>query len=147
MNAALKLSPEREIALVLIFLTDFDPDGEQIAASFARSMRDDFGIADIMPLKAALTGEQVQAYDLPSSLEAKVTSPNFKRFEAKHGTRAVELEALPDDLFAKLLKDAIHSVLDVDAFNFEVEKEREEITGIEARRRAVMQLIGKEGAK
>ena len=57
--------------LVLLLLTDFDPDGEQIAASFARSLRDDFGILNIHPVKVALTAEDVKQYDLPSDMDAK----------------------------------------------------------------------------
>jgi hypothetical protein len=30
--------------LVLLMLTDFDPDGDEIAATFAKSLRDDFDI-------------------------------------------------------------------------------------------------------
>ena len=46
--------------LVLLMVSDFDPDGEEIAHSFARSMRDDFGVADIHPIKVALTAAQVK---------------------------------------------------------------------------------------
>ncbi len=42
--------------LVLLLLSDFDPDGEEIAHSFARSMRDDFGIEDIHPIKVGAHG-------------------------------------------------------------------------------------------
>src|SRR5579871_1789829 len=50
--------------LVLLVLSDFDPEGEDIAESFARSMRDDFGIKRIVPIKVALTSEQVQEMPL-----------------------------------------------------------------------------------
>jgi hypothetical protein len=46
--------------LVLICLSDFDPEGEDIAETFARSLRDEFDIEDIKPVKAALTARQVQ---------------------------------------------------------------------------------------
>jgi hypothetical protein len=128
--------------LILIFATDFDPDGEQIAASFARSMRDDFHINNVVAIKAALTAEQVMENDLPSSLEAKATSPNYKRFVAKHGTRAVELDAMPSELLEQVVRDAIHSVLDVDAFNAEVEMEKQESAQIAARRKAAFEAIG-----
>ncbi len=59
--------------LVLLIATDFDPDGEEIAASFARSMRDDFGIEDVAPIKVALTAEQVQRFNLPPVMQAMVS--------------------------------------------------------------------------
>ncbi len=34
--------------LVLLILSDFDPDGEEIAKSFPRSLRDDFGLSDVI---------------------------------------------------------------------------------------------------
>ena len=132
----------RKDKLILIFLTDFDPDGEQIATSFARSMRDDFGVENIHPMKAALTAEQVRTLNLPSSLEAKPTSPNYKKFVARHGTRAVELDAMPGDVLADALERAIESVLDTHAFNAEVEQERQEQVEIAARRKAALKAIG-----
>lgn len=125
-------------ALILIFLTDFDPDGEQIASSFARSMRDDFNIRDIIPVKASLTHKQVAENDLPSSLEAKVTSPNYKRFVDKYGTRAVELDAMPSELFQQSLITAIESVLDVPAYNYEAEQHRQDCYDIQSIRRAAL---------
>src|SRR5262249_18570975 len=44
--------------LVILFLTDHDPEGEDIGPSFARSMRDDFGLTKVTPVKVALTRDQ-----------------------------------------------------------------------------------------
>ena len=66
--------------LVLLMLSDFDPDGEEIAHSFARSLRDDFGIQRIEPIKVALTAEQVKEFDLPPAMKAKKKSSQYKRF-------------------------------------------------------------------
>ena len=57
--------------LVLLMVGDFDPDGEDICHSFARSMRDDFGIASVHPIKVALTAEQVERVSLPPLMKAK----------------------------------------------------------------------------
>src|SRR5262249_46308333 len=37
--------------LILVVLSDFDPEGEDIAHSFARSMRDDFGVYQVEAVK------------------------------------------------------------------------------------------------
>jgi hypothetical protein len=63
--------------LIIILVSDFDPSGEWIATSFARSMRDDFGL-DIHPFKAALTYEQVTTINLPPSVEIKMTGTHYK---------------------------------------------------------------------
>ena len=127
--------------LILIFLTDFDPDGEQIAISFARSMRDEFNV-NVVPYKAGLTAEQVRTLNLPSSLEAKASSSNYKRFVTKHGTRAVELDAMPSDVFARVLTDAIERFLDVEAFNHEGDQQKREHAELAARRTAALQAMG-----
>jgi ParB-like nuclease family protein len=103
--------------LILLMLTDFDPAGEQIAASFARSMRDDFCLKDISAIKVALTAEDVEKHNLPSNLDTKPSSPNCKKFVKKYGHKAVELEAAPVTLLQQKLRDAIESVIDVTEFN------------------------------
>lgn len=127
--------------LVLLMLTDFDPDGEEIAASFARSLRDDFGLTNIHPIKVALTADDVRNNDLPSDMDAKVSSPNYKKFLSKYGTKVVELDAAPVRLLQDSLRQAIQSVIDVQEFNAQVELERQDAAHIEAHRRVVLEAI------
>lgn len=127
--------------LILLMLTDFDPDGEEIAASFARSLRDDFGLSNIHPVKVALTAEDVRNNDLPSDMDAKVSSPNYKKFFAKYGTKVVELDAAPVKLLQDSLRRTIESVIDVQEFNAQIDKEREDAAHIEAHRRVVLEAI------
>lgn len=131
--------------LIILAISDHDPDGVEIGHSFARSMRDDFGAIDILPVKVALTAEQVHERRLPPSMDAKKSSSNFKRFAKSHGLKAYELEALPPEDLANLLRDAIWSVMDVEAFNHEVEKEKEEAAKLDAFRRTTAKMIA--GAK
>ena len=58
--------------LIVLFLTDFDPDGEEIAHSFVRSMRDDFDVP-VEGKKVALTGAQVRELHLPPMMQAIVS--------------------------------------------------------------------------
>jgi hypothetical protein len=127
--------------LVLLLLTDFDPDGEQIAASFARSMRDDFGVWNIDPIKVALTAEDVQMYDLPSDMDAKPSSPNYKKFLEKHGTKVVELDAAPVTLLQDKLRTAIESVIDVEELNAQLKQEKQDAANVEAYRRVAIQAV------
>jgi hypothetical protein len=128
--------------LVLLMLTDFDPDGDEIAASFARSLRDDFGIGGIHAMKVALTAEDVQAYDLPSDMDAKVSSPNYQKFLKKYGsTKVVELDAAPVRLLQSKLREAIESVIDVAEFNAQVAQEVQDSAHIQAHRRVVFDAI------
>jgi len=128
--------------LVLLMMTDFDPDGEEIAASFARSLRDDFGLTSIHAVKVALTAEDVRNHDLPSDMDAKQSSPNYEKFVANHGVKVVELDAAPVELLQSKLRDAIESVIDIDEFNAQTALEAEDAAHIEAHRRVVLDAIG-----
>lgn len=132
--------------LVLLILSDHDPDGDAIAESFPRSMRDDFGIDQIMAIKVALTREQVERFNLPPGLEAKVGSAHHAKFTAKHGVHVHELEALAPAQLQDILRSAINSVIDREKFNYEVEQERRDaqhIDGIRQRvRAAISDAIG-----
>lgn len=128
--------------LVLLMLTDFDPDGDEIAASFARSLRDDFNIQNIHAVKVALTAEDVQAHDLPSDMDAKVSSPNYQKFLKKYrSTKVVELDAAPVKLLQSKLREAIESVIDVAEFNAQVEQEAQDSAHIQAHRKVVFEAI------
>ena len=68
--------------LVLLVLSDFDPDGDCIATVNARTLRDDLGIPEhqIVPVRVAVRPDQIKKYNLPTALEAKESSKNYKRF-------------------------------------------------------------------
>jgi hypothetical protein len=123
--------------LVLLVLSDFDPEGEDIAHSFARSMRDDFGIPNVRAIKVALTADQVRAMNLPPRMKAKERSSRRSKFVDKHGDDVFELEAVAPQRLQAILKDAIDSILDVAAFNREVETEKQEARQLAGIRRAL----------
>jgi hypothetical protein len=127
--------------LVLLFLSDFDPEGEDIPHSFARSMRDDFGIREIVPVKVALTADQVEEMDLPPQMKAKETSSRAAKFTERHGNDVFELEAIPPDRLQGLLTEVIDGVLDVDAYNHEVEEEKKEAAYLAGVRRRLLELM------
>lgn len=129
--------------LIVLLVSDFDPEGQEIAASFARSMRSDFGIGEsqLHPIKVALTEEQVREYELPVGGQAKSGSSRTKRFVEKHGTNVWELEALPPTTLQQILREGITSVLDLDLFNYEVRAEAEDAAKLKAVRMEVQQLL------
>jgi hypothetical protein len=129
--------------LILLFASDFDPEGEDIPHSFARSMRDDFGIDmdRIVAVKVALTAEQVRRFCLPPKMKAKDGS-RHDRFVEKYGDDVFELEALPPADLRLLLRASIERFLDITAYNREVEREKEDAAKIESIRRGLMATIG-----
>jgi hypothetical protein len=141
------LDPRKEMAvrfqrsgrekLIILICSDHDPDGEEIAQSFARSMRDDFGIDQIHPVKVALTRQQAMELKLPNALPAKKGSTNFKKFQQQYGDHGWELESLPPEKLQELLREAILSVMDLDAYNAEVDEERKDATWLYGVRRTI----------
>lgn len=129
--------------LVLLILADFDPDGEEIAASLARSMRDDFGVSEfsMRAIKVGLTHEDILNNDFPSDLEAKLSSPNYKKFVDKYGERVVELDAAPVDWIQDKLRTAIETELDMDEFTAQETLERDDSAKLEAQRRLVYKAL------
>jgi len=132
--------------LILLVLSDFDPEGEDIGRSFAQSMRDDFGIANIRPVKVALTQDQVENLRLPPIMKAKKTSSRYGGFVEKHGENVFELEAIPPDTLQAILRRAIDSVIDVKAFNAEIDKEKQDAAHLDTVRRQAHVVLGDLGA-
>jgi hypothetical protein len=130
--------------LILLVLSDFDPDGEEIASSFPRSLRDDFGLCNVIAHKVAISGVDVREHRLPSDMEAKVSSPNYKKFVARHGVHVAELDAAPVDLLQKKLRDTIESCLDMEIFHAGLAKEKEDYAFIAATKQMVVKAMGGE---
>ena len=128
--------------LVLLILSDLDPDGEEIAQSFVRSLRDDFGVEEVHAVKVALTAEQIEEFDLPPRMEAKRTSANHAKFVARHGRYAFELEALPPEVLQGVLRRTLDQVIDVKRFNDEIDREKQDAAELEAYRRRLLRLAG-----
>jgi hypothetical protein len=127
--------------LVILFLSDFDPEGDNIPESYAKSMRDDFGIKGIVPIKVALTYDQVQTMNLVTDqlTAPKKGSSRYNKFIRRYGSdvSVYELEAVPPGELQDLLHEAIDQVIDVDAFNAEIDREKEDAAFLEGVRKVV----------
>jgi hypothetical protein len=114
----------RKDRLILLVVTDLDPAGDAIAQDLVKSFQRDFAISRIEAYKVALTIDQVSEFGLQPSMEAKESSPTYKRFVAKYGvTDAYELEAMEPATLAQELESAIQGVLDLDLYNQELTAE------------------------
>jgi hypothetical protein len=120
--------------LKLLVCSDFDPDGEEIAESFARSIRDDFGVTDVVAIKTMLRQDQVKEWQLPTNFEsAKTTSSNYTKFISRFQSEDVyELEAIPPAIIEQSITETIESNIDLDAFNRELALEREDAAQLQA---------------
>jgi hypothetical protein len=76
--------------LIVIVLSDYDPEGEMIPQVGGRTLRDDFGVTNLTIIKAGVTREQIEKYNLPPQNFAKETSSNYDWFvERNDGNDAV----------------------------------------------------------
>lgn len=138
------LDPRNEIAsrfkqsgkdrMVLLFCSDFDPDGEEIAESFVKSIRDDFGVRDVAGSKILLRQDQVKRWKLPSNeMEAKVSSSNYKKFIKRYkSTDVFELEAVDPRAMQDAVRDGIEASLNMEKFYAEVEHEKQDAAVLQA---------------
>ena len=138
--------------LILLFLTDHDPDGDEIAHSFARMMRDEFGVKRIDPIKVALKPEQIERFNLPTCNltrakgKGKSAQSKRKRFVRQHGSDHVyELEAVKPDQLQCVLREAIDGVIDTTAFEHEVEREKEDAANLGAVRNLFLGFLAQHG--
>ncbi len=130
---------------ILLALTDFDPEGEEIAHSLARDLRDEHGVTNIDAVKVCLTQEQVVRLGLPPNTEAKETSANYRKFYERYGSSVYELEAIPAPSLQSILRDAIQGVLDVQAFNAELKQEEADAAELAVKRTRILQILRDEG--
>lgn len=130
-------------SLHLFVAGDCDADGDAIVHSTCRSLRDEFGISKLTADRFAISHEQADELSLPRSLEAKSSSTNYEKFLKRHGGRTdcYELEAVSAGQLREWLDAAIRSRIDIRAFNHEVDQQRQELLGIVARKRAVLDVM------
>jgi hypothetical protein len=141
MSIASRFKKTNKDTLILLFLTDFDPDGEEIAASFCRSLQSDFGISNLIAHKVLLSSEDVRTYNLPSDLDAKPSSPQYQKFVRKYGTKAVELDAAPVELIQNSLRKAIEGCIDLELFNQEIDASKIDYQSIETQKRELLNFL------
>jgi hypothetical protein len=126
----------------LFILADADPDGDSISQTLVDSLCHEFDIDDLSADRVAITHRQADELGLPDNLDAKPSSSNYGRFIKQHGRDdCYELEAVQPAQLRKWLDEAIRGRIDLESYNAEVKQQEDEIVFIEARKRAVLQLV------
>ncbi|HMC65760.1 MAG TPA: hypothetical protein VKI65_12545 [Gemmataceae bacterium] len=123
--------------LIVIVLSDFDPEGEQIPQACGRTLAELVIDEDNLTIiKAGVTREQIDKYHLPPKNFAKETSSNHDWFVNRNGgdDTVYELEALEPEDMLRDLDNVIRSIIDIDLFNREVATEQEEAVYLQAAR-------------
>lgn len=130
----------RDVPTVVLHIGDHDPSGLALfeaAAEDVEAFVDELGIEEVRFERVVVTPEQIDRYALPTA-PAKAQD---KR-SAWVGGGTVQAEALPPDVLAAEVRQAVIAELDMDAFEESSKTEaanREEIEGI------IRQLRGQHG--
>lgn len=117
----------RDQKTVLLHVGDFDPSGESIFDAMARDAQafldDDKIIAsqEIIPVRVALTADQVADFELPTS-PAKESDSRSARWSGE----TCQLEALAPDELALILESEITSWFDDDIFETQIISEEDD---------------------
>lgn len=128
--------------LTLLLLSDFDCDGVVIASSVARIIRDEYNIANIDAIRVALNPEHVKRYALPPGGRADdKESVNREKFVRQFGELTYELEALSPVTLQEILRETIESVIDREAFEHEVEQEKQDARRLHETRQRVLRSL------
>jgi hypothetical protein len=96
----------------IYFLGDHDPSGLSIESS-VRERLSDFG-AEFSFKRLAIGLDDIEAYGL-RPLEAKQESRRAK-YVAEHGTRTVEIDALPPNVLRERVRRAVEQHVDIEAW-------------------------------
>ena len=124
-------------SLCLLVLGDFDPEGINIGESLLQSLREDFTLESVQAVRVGLNSEHIERFDIHSLIEAKKGSVRTKGFVGRFGKKVYELEALSPEQLQTILTEAIDSVIDVEAFNTELEAEKEDAAYFQAVRERI----------
>lgn len=117
----------------ILYLGDLDPSGWEMLPSMMITLEDEMGLeGDVEGIRCALTPQQVKAYSLPRSPDAiKETDSRAKKYLARFGPIAVELDALKPQLLQQIIRQSIEDNLDMDLFREQKRIEADESEKLE----------------
>jgi hypothetical protein len=109
-DAAMRYNEQNDVKV--LYFGDFDPSG----VDTPRALRESFGFFEAEPeiITCALTKQDIEEYNLPF-VPTKKTDPRSAKFIEKHGDMAVELDALPDKVLKRRIKESVEAYMDLPA--------------------------------
>jgi hypothetical protein len=126
---AAKRIGERDVPTVILHVGDHDPSGLalfQAAAEDVEAFAAEFD-GEVHFKRVAITPEQIERHQLPTAPPKKAD----KRSVWNDGDGTVQAEALPPDLLAEEIRQAVESELDMEAFGSAKTTEAENQVAIE----------------
>jgi len=115
-----EIQKEKDLAVVILYISDFDPEGEHIPKKVEEKLSlygcnpDKFDIR-----KIALSQKQIQQFNLQSNIGFEVSADHKKKayvqdFIKKYGEVQYEIDALSNDELERILVKELKSLIDFD---------------------------------
>ena len=111
--------------LIAVYISDLDPEGINMPASWKKYLLHDFGV-DATVIRAAVTPEQVKTYNLPPDTSVKLTSSRAPSFIREYGDQCWELDSMPPQILVEEITKAAKGYLDIDILNAALEQENQD---------------------
>jgi hypothetical protein len=112
---------KRKKRLVLFYLGDHDPSGEDMVRDIADRLKM-FGVNGLDMRKLALTMAQIEEYEPPPN-PVKMTDSRAEGYQQEHGNECWEVDALPPDVLQQIIRTAFEGVVDRDVMDGVIERE------------------------
>jgi hypothetical protein len=113
-DVALRFKNRGKDRLVIIYVSDLDPEGVDMPASWKKYLKHDFGV-EAKVYRAAVTQEQVQRFNLPPDMDVKLKSTRAPKFIQTYGAQCWELDSMPEQHLIEEVSKACMAVLDMNA--------------------------------
>ena len=109
--------------VTILYLGDLDPSGEDMVRDIEDRL-ETFNVSNFLVEKLALNIDQVRHFKLPHN-SVKSADSRSPGFVAKYGSKCYEVDAIPPKALQKMIREAIQSHMDMDAY--EAIKLREQV--------------------
>jgi len=126
--------------LIVIYISDLDPEGVDMPAAFKKYLAHDFGL-HATTIRAGVTMEQVGRYNLPPDIDVKLSSSRAKGFIKEYGNQCWELDSMPPEILIKEVTSAVTQCLDLEILNTAMEREYGADIVLAQKRAAVDQFL------
>jgi hypothetical protein len=137
-ESANRINGASEPENIIFYLGDHDPSGEDMVRDIEDRLVE-FGVEDLTVTKIALNMSQIKQYNPPPN-PAKMTDSRAVAYVNKFGNQSWEVDALPPNVLAQLVRDAFDQEIDVELMD--KVKAREEADK-QALRKAAEKLVKK----
>jgi hypothetical protein len=129
-NGVAEQTAGSERPLLAFYVGDWDPSGLCMSERDLPQRLERYG-ANVDLRRIALTRHDIELGELPSfPVATKIRDPRYRWFVENYGHQCWELDALPAPMLRERVREAIISIIDIEAWNHCAKVERAELESI-----------------